>query len=288
MIVSIITTTRGTQNIMADMLVPFEWETLTQKILPPWRAFLLNEDLRPLSQLISSALALLPVKVEAQVRAAGSRGGALRKWFALYSLATVSHSETADLASFLAHLVSPAGRRDAWGEEYCVRLIQLLRGYRADLSKRFANATWPQSLEERHSPAADSQLDELFAECVLFFATPRYEGPGDFSQDPHGGKYSAIHIELEGKTFHSKIAASEDGFSSLRRLQPELFAGNRRFPFSQERHEETETCGPLFPAEVKELWTKLSQRSDAPPVVSRVVQEAAEQNLGLFLWKCGF
>jgi hypothetical protein len=273
---------------MADMLVPFVWETLTQKILPPWRAFLLNEDLRPLCQLIIKALSQLPIKVEAQVRAAGSHGGALRKWFALYSLASVCETNNDDLGNFLAHLVSPRGRRDTWGEEYCVRLVQLLRGYRADLSKRFANSTWPQSLEERSSPAADSQLDELFAECLLFFATPRYEGYGDFSQDPHNGKFSAIFIELEGKPFHSRIAASEDGFSSLKGMQPALFAGNRRFPFSQERHEETETCGPLFPSEVKALWETMSRRTDVSVVVSRVVKEAAEQDLGLFVWRSGF
>jgi hypothetical protein len=273
---------------MADMLVPFHWEILTQKILPPWRAFLLNEDLKPLSQLVAEALSQLPIKVEAQVRAVRSHGEILRKWFSLYSLTTVCQSETVDMGSFLAHLVSPQGRRDAWGEEYCVRLIQLLRGHRADLSKRFANATWPQSLEERHSPAADSQLDELFAECLLFFAIPRLDGPGDFSQDPQGGKYSAVYFELEGKTFHSRIAASEDGFSSLRGLQPALFAGKRRFPFSQERHEETETCGPLYPTEVNALWTKIKDRSDVPIVVARVIQEAAAQDLGLFVWKCGF
>jgi hypothetical protein len=273
---------------MADMLVPFRWETLTQELLPPWRAFLLNEDLKPLSQLITQALSQLPVKVEAQVRAALSHKKSLRKWFAFYSLATACQPETTDLGSFLAHLVSPQGRRDAWGEEYSVRLLQLLRGHRVDLSKRFANSTWPQSLEGRPSPAADSQLDELFAECLLFFAAPYYEGAGDFSKDPQGGKHSAIYLEREGKLVHVRIAASEDGFSSLRQMQPALFTGYRRFPFSQERHEETETCGPLYPAEVKQLGAKLSQQSNIPAVASRVIQEAAEQDLGLFLWKCGF
>jgi hypothetical protein len=274
---------------MADMLVPISWEVLTQTLLPAWRAFLLTEDTKPLTQLIQQALAQLPVKKEAQVRGGRSQGGTdLRKWFALYSLSGVCQSENIELSIFLAHLVSPQGRRDAWGEEYSTRLVQLLRGYRPDVSRRFANATWPKSLEDRPSQAADSQLDELFAEFLLFFATPRIEGPGDFSQDPQNGKLSAVYMELNGTLYHSRIAASHDGFYGMKNLQPALFAGNRRFPFSQERHEETETWGPLFPAEVKELAEKIKGRSDVPAVIARVIEESAAQDLGLFVWRDGF
>jgi hypothetical protein len=277
------------ESLMADMLVPVSWEVLTQTLLPVWRAFVLTEDAKPLAQLINKALAQLPIKKEAQVRAGRAQGGAdLRKWFALYALAGVCQSENIEIGSFLAHLVSPQGKRDHWGEEYSTRLVQLLRGYRPELSKKFANSLWPKSLEERASHAADSQLDELFAETLLFFATPRVEGPGDFSQDPNSGKQSAVYVELGGTLFHSRIAASDDGFYSVKNLHPALFAGNRRPPFSTERHEETETWGPLLPHETKELAEKVLHRSDVPIVVARVIQEAAAQEMGLFVWRDGF
>jgi hypothetical protein len=272
-----------------DALIAFQWGVLTDQILPAIRALVLTEDPRPLLALVSSALRRLPPRGGVQQERRGSSKLVSRAWFSLYALAPLCEKGgTEDMSTFVAHLVAPNGKRDPWGEEYATRSSQLFRAFRADLSRRLATATWPGALEGHPSPAADDQLDELFAELILFFASPRYAGEGDFSQDPEGGALSATLMEIDNQRWHVPLSGSRDGFAAVRDLCPALFTGARRPPFSRDmRGADSETLGPLLPAEVPAFAREIEGRADLSPALRRVVKDAAERGLGLFTWKCG-
>lgn len=275
-----------------DAMIPFRWAPLTEQILPALRALVLVEDPRPVMSLVTEALSHLPERGDywqGEARAHRQTRLITRQWFSFYALAPlVKRGECEDARDFLAHLVSPHGRKDHWGEEYATRVLQLFRGYRADLSKRLATAAWPSALEGAPSPAAEDELDELLAELILFFASPREPGQGDFSSDPDGGLFSATLLELDGEPWHVRLAGSADNFASARDLCPILFSGRRRTPFSRDRFgAEPETLGPLLPAEVPAFAEKLATRGDLSASLTRAAQLAADAGMGLFTWRCG-
>jgi hypothetical protein len=274
-----------------DALIPFRWAPFTEQVLPALRALVLVEDPRPVLELVNEALSHLPKRGDywqGEARAQRPSGLIARSWFSLYALAPLAKDGSDDLRDFLAHLVSPHGRKDEWGDEYAGRIVQLFRGYRSDLSRRLAPAAWPAALESTPSPAAEEPLDELFAELVLFFASPREPGQGDFFQEPQHGLFSATLLELDGEPWHVRLAGSANGFSDLRGVCPALFGGTRRPPFSRDRSgSDTETLGPLYPSEVGPLATALATRKETSPTLNRVVQQAAEAGMALLTWRCG-
>lgn len=276
----------------ADALIPIRWNSMNETILPAFRALVLAEDPRPLQRLVGEALERIPPRGEhlARTERESASGIQRKQWFSLHALSPLWRSGgTDDLETFVAHLVSPEGKRDSWGGEYGARMTQVFRSFRAELSRRFAPATWPSSLEEGESAAADEQLDELFAELLLFFCAPRFPEEGNFSSEQEDGAQSALLLEVDRRLWRVPLALSRDGFLKARAFCPALFTGVRRFPFSRtaRAEDDNETLGPLLPREVVALAEMLQAEEEADPILRRIVTEAAGRNLALFTWRRG-